>query len=262
MEHVEETARRLEEAHAFQSARFAEAMARRNPGSGARAIEVAGGAAIFAGRGSPLSQAVGLTRPLTEHDLDRAEEVLGRPAQVELTPFAAPSLPRLLAARGYRVAEWQLMLARPLETELPEGPPDIEVRSIQPEERRRWARIVMASFHDANDADPDAADAMAGDTATTEGTMCVLALVRGEAAGGASVGVAPNRAAILSGAGVLPRFRGLGVQRALIAARLRIARAAGCDVAGSSTRPATVSQKNLERLGFRILYPKLTLVRD
>jgi ribosomal protein S18 acetylase RimI-like enzyme len=67
---------------------------------------------------------------------------------------------------------------------------------------------------------------------------------------------------MLSGAGVLPRFRGLGVQRALIAARLSIARAAGCDVAGSSTRVSTVSQKNLERLGFRILYPKLVLVRD
>jgi GNAT superfamily N-acetyltransferase len=92
--------------------------------------------------------------------------------------------------------------------------------------------------------------------------VCVLALVRGEPAGGASVAVAPNRAAVMSGAGVLPRFRGLGVQRALIAARLRIARAAGCDVAGSFTRPATVSQKNLERLGFRILYPKIVLVRD
>ena len=67
---------------------------------------------------------------------------------------------------------------------------------------------------------------------------------------------------MMSGAGVLPRYRGLGVQRALIAARLRIARAAGCDVAGSSTRPATVSQKNLQRLGFGILYPKVVLVRD
>jgi GNAT superfamily N-acetyltransferase len=262
MEHVEETARRLEGAHAFQTARYAEAKRRRNPESGARIFEVAGGAAVFAGRGSKLSQAVGLTGPFAEHDLDRIEETLGRPTQIELTPFAAPALPRLLASRGYRVAEWQLMLARPLETELPEGPPDVEVRPILVEERRRWARIVMASFEDSNDDDPERADEMAGDTAVTEGTVCMLALVRGEPAGGASVGVAPNRAAMMSGAGVLPRFRGLGVQRALIAARLRIARAAGCDVAGSSTRPATVSQKNLERLGFRNLYPKVVMVRD
>jgi GNAT superfamily N-acetyltransferase len=262
MERVEETARRLESAHAFQSARFAEAMGRRNPSSGAKVVEVAGGAAIFAGRGSPLSQAVGLTGPFADRDLDRIEEVLGRPAQIELTPFAAPALPRLLASRGYRVAEWQLMLARPLETELPDGPPDVEVRPIVPGERKRWARIVMASFAESNDTDPDAADELAGDTAITEGSICLLALVRGEPAGGASVGIAPNRASTLSGAGVLPRFRGLGVQRALIAARLRTARDAGCDVAGSSTRPATVSQKNLERLGFRILYPKVVLVRD
>jgi len=74
--------------------------------------------------------------------------------------------------------------------------------------------------------------------------------------------VSPSRAAILSGAGVLPRFRGLGVQRALIAARLRYAKEKGADVAASSTLPNSVSQKNLERFGFRILYPKVVLVRE
>jgi ribosomal protein S18 acetylase RimI-like enzyme len=260
MERVEETARRLEGAHAFQSARFAEAMARRDPGTAARAVEVGGGVAIFAGRASPLTQAVGLTGPMSAADLDRIEEVLGRPTQIELTPFASPELPRLLASRGYRISEWQQMLARPLETALPEGPPEVEVRPILPEEGKRWSRIVMASFRGTDDVDLDSADMMAP-TVATEGTVCVLALVRGEAAGGATVGIGPNRAASLSGAGVLPRFRGLGVQRALIAARLVMARQAGCDVAGSSTLPATVSQKNLERLGFRILYPKVVLVR-
>jgi hypothetical protein len=52
------------------------------------------------------------------------------------------------------------------------------------------------------------------------------------------------------------------VQRALIAARLRHARERGADVAASSTLPNTISQKNLERFGFRILYPKLVLVRE
>jgi hypothetical protein len=35
----------------------------------------------------------------------------------------------------------------------------------------------------------------------------------------------------------------------------------GADVAGSSTLPNSLSQKNLERFGFRILYPRILLVR-
>jgi GNAT superfamily N-acetyltransferase len=261
MERVEETARRLEAAHAFQTARYVEALGRSDRKGGARAVEVGGGAAVFAGPGSPLTQAVGLTSAVSASDLDAIEELLGRPTRIELTPFAAPELPGLLAARAYRICQWEQMLARPLETELPDGPPDVEARPILLEEGPRWARVVSASFRGTDAVDLDSAD-MTAPTAVTQGTVCVLALVRGEPAGGGTVGIAPNRAAMLSGAGVLPRFRGLGVQRALIAARLRIARDAGCDVAGSSTLPATVSQKNLERLGFRILYPKVLVVRD
>ena len=95
-----------------------------------------------------------------------------------------------------------------------------------------------------------------------EGNVCVVARIDGEVAGGATVGIGANRAAILAGAGVRPQFRGQGVQRALVRKRLELAREAGCDVAGSSTLPATASQRNLEKLGFRILYPKLVMVRD
>jgi len=86
--------------------------------------------------------------------------------------------------------------------------------------------------------------------------------VDGHTAGGAAAFVSSLRATVLAGAGVLPRFRGLGVQRALIAARLRYAKEMGADVAASSTLPNSLSQKNLERFGFRILYPKAVLVRE
>jgi len=151
------------------------------------------------------------------------------------------------------------MLARPLETPFPEGPSVVEVTQIRSGDGEPWVPLVAASFQE----DVPSADARFLVAATsTEGVTCFIARVDGEPAGGAAVFVSGGRAAVLSGAGVLPRFRGLGVQRALIAARLRYAKEKGADVAASSTLPNSVSQKNLERFGFRILYPKVVLVRE
>jgi GNAT superfamily N-acetyltransferase len=260
MERVEETARRVEDAQARQAASFAAAVLRLDPASGARSVAVGGGMAVYAGRGSPVSLAIGLLSEISAADLDRIEEVLGSPTQIELTPHAHPSLPRLLGERGYRVAEWHQMLARPLETQLPEGPSSVEVARIGKGDEDAWARLAGASSLEKDDV-PSAGARSLLPAASAEGIACFVARVEGQSVGGAAAFLSSARAAVLSGAGVLPRYRGLGVQRALIAARLRYAKEMGADVAASSTLPNSISQKNLERFGFRILYPKAVLVR-
>ena len=57
----------------------------------------------------------------------------------------------------------------------------------------------------------------------------------------------------LRGALVAPAARGLGIQRALIAARIRAALVAGCDLVGASAEPGEVSARNLEQMGLRPL---------
>ena len=261
MERVEETARRIEDAQARYAESFAAALARLDPSVGARSLAVGGGVAVYAGRGSPLSQALGLLGEMSAADLDRIEELLGPPWRIELTPHAHPALPRLLGERGYRIDEWHQMLARPLETAWPEEPPGVDVSLLGPADADVWARLVVASFQEKDDA-PDGDARLVLPATGAEGVACFIARVDGHTAGGATAFVSSLRATVLAGAGVLPRFRGLGVQRALIAARLRYAKEMGADVAASSTLPNSLSQKNLERFGFRILYPKAVLVRE
>lgn len=67
---------------------------------------------------------------------------------------------------------------------------------------------------------------------------------------------------MLGGDAVLPRFRGRGLQKALIRARLWDAVAAGCDLATASTLPSTPSQRAYEACGFRVAYPKVEMARD
>lgn len=77
----------------------------------------------------------------------------------------------------------------------------------------------------------------------------LLATVHGEPAGSAWITVRPPNGATINGGAVRPEFRGLGIYRALVAARLEIARAAGA--AGLVVWGGSMSAPILERYGFR-----------
>ena len=247
---------RLESAQASQNLACARA-------GGGETLSLRSALGVFLGEGHMLNQglALGLGGPLPAADLDLLEAFLGRggaPVVLELSPGADPELPALLAARGYRIRQFQQVWVRELE-ELPQGSgPDI--RPILTGEEELVARLTMAGFLDSDDLaaqDPGPALAMAG----AEGSTVFLARVEGSPAAAGSVGIHGDVAA-LSGTSVLPRFRGRGLQRGLVLARLAFARQQGCVLACSATLPGSASQANLARCGFRVAYPKLELVRE
>jgi GNAT superfamily N-acetyltransferase len=78
--------------------------------------------------------------------------------------------------------------------------------------------------------------------------MVILATVDGEAAGSAGLSLFPPDGAILNGGAVRPKFRGRGIYRAMVAARIEMARAAGA--AGLSVWAGPMSAPILAPLGF------------
>lgn len=247
-------ARRVERAQAAQN---------REATPAAGVLEVAGGVALCNGPGSPFTQAIGLglEGAVSAEDFARAEAHLGEGAQVELSSFAHASLAQLLGQRGYRVSEFQQVLVRALPRTWPQTAlaPGVEVRPIRPEEARSWARTVASAFMGKEQPTEEELSLMLP-TTSIPGTTCFLARVDGQDAGGGTVALHEG-VATLSGTGVREAFRGRGLQAALIHARLAWAVARGCTLAATSTLPATPSQRNMERLGFRIAYPKVVMVR-
>jgi GNAT superfamily N-acetyltransferase len=248
------TARRIERAHALQLERTRAAR-----GSGAPAVEVAGGLAVSHGARSPFSAAigVGLGVPVAEGDVDRIEAHLGLgggPVRIEVIPFTDPSLTEELGRRGYQLERFFQVWSRAPSTE----PPGVDVRIATPQEEGAWVDLFSRAFLGAaiqSDSQRDALRCMA----RAEGSVPWLAFENG-----APVGVALSSAeggvAWLSGAGVLPSSRGHGLQAAMVRARLAWAASQGCDLAASATEPGTASQRTLERCGFRVAYPKAVLV--
>lgn len=263
------SARRVEHAFAAACRALAASMARTRPQSGAAILEVAGGVAMFAGTGSPLTQglALGLDGPVGEADLDALEAFLcrdgNRSRQLELCPFADPSLAALLARRGYRVHEWQLAWCRPLADEIFAPPPHgITVRPVRPGEEERFFRVVLAGFLEIETEDvPAEALALFLPTASADGQEQVFACIGDEPIGGATLGWSSG-VAFVNGSGVRRDYRRRGAQGALIRARLARARELGCDLAVSFTLPGTASRRNMERHGFHVAYPKVVMLAD
>jgi len=92
------------------------------------------------------------------------------------------------------------------------------------------------------------------------GALCYLAVTdSGEPAGGGAAAMRDGLATLFADS-TLSRFRRQGFHRELISARLNEALALGCDLATASTLPGSTSQRNYERVGFEVVYTKVTMV--
>lgn len=128
------------------------------------------------------------------------------------------------------------------------GPDGLTVRELRRDEVGPWGTIIAAAA-DLPDPVPAAWRALEAPLADTAHHHRFLAELDGGAVGAASLHV-HRRVGWLRAATVLPEARGLGIQRALIGARLAHAARLGCDVAGSLAEAGGVSAANLSQLGF------------
>jgi GNAT superfamily N-acetyltransferase len=242
---------RLEQAQAAQNRALCLA-------EGGTSVPLAGGHALFRKEGHPLNQALGQVEPLTHEALDQAEALLGRgghPTVLEVCPILTDDSWKVLAARGYRVQQFQHLLARPLGEDA--FSVSCEVRRVRSHEFETFSKVVSASFAGL-DAWQEHVPFFT--LPPTEGVSSWMVSVDGAPAGGGTLGLFDG-VALLAGDGVLPRFRGRGLQKALIAARLKWAVAAGAEWACASTLPSTHSQRAYEACGFRVMYPKVEMAK-
>jgi hypothetical protein len=248
-------ARRIERAEAIN----AKACAPPHPGSAT--LDAGGGVAVFVGAESPLTHAVGvgLDGPVREAELGGIEAFFrsrGAPVSFELSPLADPGLFQALGERGYRITEFNNVMVRRLAgMEIVFTP---RVRRAVEGEDDVWAHVLGEGFFENAELTNEEMD-IGRDLFRMPGSMCYLASVDGQAGAGAALTVRDGLATLCAD-GTIARFRHLGLQRELIAARLNEAIAQGCDMATASTSPASQSQRNYERMGFGVVYTKVTLV--
>lgn len=183
-------------------------------------------------------------------DPARLDRILARFAthgvapRVEVVASAMrPGVARLLAERGLRPASERVLLQRALAEPVP-----VEL-SVERVDARSFDR-----FHDVDRAaggNPQDRPARAfRHWLELDGWHLFLARAGGDDVGAATLFVRGSLAWLASAA-TLPRFRGQGVQRALIAARINAALRLGARSIAARTEPDTTSLRNLWRAGLR-----------
>ena len=236
--------------------------------------ELAGGTLCYVGPGSWANQAagLGLDGPVSDAELDRFVafyESRGTEPRIEVASVADESLHAGLAARGFVIREWEHVLVRPLDESVTalldpaattEGLTIERVDASDDAAAEEWVRLSLSGFHPPDEPAPAGSVEATRSTVHHPRTRAFVARVDGAGAGAAGLEVGADVAALFA-TSVLPAFRRRGIQRALIAARLKEARAAGARLACIHSSPTAGTDRNAMRTGFFLAYPKAALVR-
>jgi len=257
-------ARRMEAAEEYAAVHHARFTQKLRTGAGAAWEEFGGGHLVFVAKGSPVGRAHGLgfAGKVTPQDIEYVERFYFEreaDAQVDVCPYADASLFDSLNQRGFYVSEFNMTLARRISPQEEFAPPlgPIELRRIRRGEETAWIALLAKVFFAEQAAQ---FEELFLPWASAENPLCLGAFSDANmVAGAGGILVAEHKMAGCFGAVTLPEFRGRGLQKAFLEARLRAAQQAGCDLAVTLTMPGTISQRNAERAGFRTAYTKVVV---
>lgn len=269
MEFVDKAlARRLESCEEMPQVYYARIFRQTRPAVGAAEEEICGGHMTFAGVGSPIGRATGtgFDRAIMPEDLDRIEQFYREhkaPSQVDLTPMHSPEVFEMFKQRGYAIAELNNVLYRKLSRDEVFPPPSAGcvIRRSSPEEAEITGSIVEKAFFP--DGAPEAFRGLITPLYQMENALAFVATIDGiPVACGTGLVIPEHKVFALCGAGTLAEHRGRGLQTALLRARMAAAVQAGCEYAVVVTQGGTTSQRNAERLGLRVAYSKVTVIKQ
>ena len=142
-------------------------------------------------------------------------------------------------------------------TAIPAAPvPGLEIRVIETGEAATWMDVVVEGYAPA----PEVAAIWRSiaDRTTGDGQRRLLGELDGRLVAASSIFINGDRG-WLSWATVLPAARGLGIQRAMIAARARVAADAGCTVIAAWALASAHSSRNLARAGMPLVGERVSL---
>lgn len=251
---------------------YVDAWERADSGGSAEAEPCGGGWMVYTGADSPVTQAVGLgmAGPVASDDLDRLEEFFesrGAVPRVSLCPFADSSLPAALGARGFELEEFENVMVRRLERAVPAvsvtpRAGGVSVRGVSGADAGHWRDVIGRGMRSLGPSEAlSALDiALCDAFRVLRDTTCYLAWEGDRPLGGDCLAIHGDVASLFASA-TLPEARGRGVQGALLADHVQTAASLGCRLMMAGAAPGGVSQRNMERLGFRVAYTDVMLRR-
>lgn len=234
-------------------------------GTTAKAIEFDNVLAVYGGSECPINEAVGLgmLSPVEESLLEEIERFYhskNHSAVVRVCPLAHPSIIELTKKRGYVFNgfsyRWVLDLAS-WQSKFDSA--DTRVRIASLNEEMDWSSMIASGFANVDEVSGQNLD-LERAFFRMKSSIPVLATENGVIAAGGVLAMSKVIAALFS-TSTRPSYRKRGLQTALLDWRLRYAKEHGVHIATIETDPGSDSQRNVERIGFRLAYATVELIK-
>jgi GNAT superfamily N-acetyltransferase len=261
-----ELALKLEIAEALNQVEFVLSHNRMIKDSQARYQKIGSGYAIFAGVDSPLTQifAMGLDGDANVEQIIELEKFFKQhdaPVNIEVCHLSDLNLSRMLIERGYQIIEYSNVLLRQINPEDRfKVSANNNIRKVTTNEIDEVGQVVIRGFFENKEIPGFFKEIFQACLAQPNCTIFAAFKDTGPAGGG-SVFLMDD-VALLGGASTLPAFRKQGIQTDLLKARLACAQEQGCHWSMVTTEPGSISQKNVERLGFQVIYARTKFIKE
>ncbi len=216
---------------------------------------IGGGLAVFAGVGSPFSEAIaiGLWERAGGDDAEAVTtfyRTRGAQPRVHVAPYTDPAFVRALTELGYVPLDYENGLTGDLLAI--GGRRDMRVTEMR--DADEWSRATGSAFMDG--APCDESNLIIELVVSTSPASTALEVrVDGAIAASGCMDVQGEIAGFY-GSATAPAFRGRGLQSALIGDRVARAVERGARFGRVTTRPGTTSEQNFRRSGFVPLYTR------
>lgn len=259
-------ARRLETAETLIEADALESWLRAHPDSGGRVVRQGHARVMHGARPDDITRVwgLGLDGPpeidLLDDAIAEARRRDDRKVTFEWNPYAHTDLFRVMEERGFQIQEFTNCYvrdpahqpdppARPLAATLRIEPIDLDDTPFIEVCAQAWGHGILGR------PAPDWLVQVARQAIAQPCRASFAALEGGRVVGVGTVAQLDG-VAFYGIASTIPSHRGLGIQSHLLHARTRNVRQTGADIETIGSDPGTVSQRNVERAGFRCIYTK------
>lgn len=229
-----------------------------------RILEINGGAACFSGFNSYLSQVIGwgfrtkykqLTKEIKQ--IEDFYKALAHPrVDIELCPYTGTDIAHFLSQRGYKITELNNVSFIDLKDyqALP-CTDEPRVHTVSKDDLAHWAQQVAAGFGFPN------AQEQFFHYAQAKGVCAYSVSAQGQIVAGATLAV-HDKVCDLGVTSTIPTYRGQGLQKKLLLARLHAAKKLGLHTATVTTEPGSISELNCQKVGFRCAYTRVKLTLE
>lgn len=228
-----------------------------------KVLEIGGGAACFAGSSSFFSQVIGWGFKLKTKEFKTHIELIEQfyrgcghfTVDIELCPLVGNDVFIALSERGYSVTELNNISFFNLSSHsIQEGESLLTIRKINPDEIEQWAKIVALGFGCLEAQEQFAC------YARLNAVDAFAAYDNQQMVAGATI-AKHGKVADLGVTSTIPTYRNRGLQKLLLKKRLDFAKNIGLSLLTVTTEPGSISNLNIQKIGFDCAYTRIKLSR-